>query len=71
MVCMVVKCLCVISRSKAHDFFSSHQCGVACPSGAEKMVHGLRCCVDEHWTDGDFAVLKIIITNYYLIKDTL
>ena len=54
---LVGKCLCVISRSNAHDFFSPHQCGVVCPSSAEKMVHGLRCCVEEHWTDGDFSVL--------------
>ena len=38
----------VISRSK-----------VACLSGAEKMVHDIRSCVDEHWMDWDFAMLKI------------
>ena len=38
---------------------------MACPSGAEKIVHGLSCCFDEHWTDGDFAVLKIDLHNAY------
>ena len=29
------------------------------------MVHGLRCCVEEHWTDGDFVVLKIDLHNAF------
>ena len=40
------------------------QLGVACPAGAEKIIHGLRCCVDEHWQD-DFAVLKIDLHNAF------
>ena len=34
------------------------QLWVACPAGAEKIMHGLRDCVDEHRHDADFAVLK-------------
>ena len=57
------KCLCVITKEKAHDFLAPLQLGVACPAGAEKIVHGLRGCVDEHWHDADFAVLKIDLHN--------
>ena len=45
------KCLCVIPKGKAHDFLAPLQLGVACPAGAEKIIHGLRGCVDEHWHD--------------------
>ena len=55
---LVGKCLCLIAKEKAHNFLAPLQLGVACPGGAEKIIHGLRCCVDEHWQDEDFAVLK-------------
>ena len=41
------------------DYFSPHQFGVACPSGAEKIVHGLRSCIEEHQSEQDFVVMKI------------
>ncbi|KAL5494111.1 hypothetical protein EMCRGX_G015387 [Ephydatia muelleri] len=53
------KCLCVIPKEKAHDFLAPLQLGVVTPAGAEKIIHGLRGCVDEHWHDADFAILKI------------
>ena len=59
------KCLCVITKEKAHDFLAPLQLGVACPVGAEKIIHGLRGCVDEHWHDADFAVLKIDLHNAF------
>eukprot|EP00731_Ephydatia_muelleri_P009723 Em0005g309a len=59
------KCLCVIPKGKAHDFLAPLQLGVACPAGAEKIIHGLRGCVDEHWHDADFAVLKIDLHNAF------
>ena len=59
------KCLCVITKEKAHDFLAPLQLGVACPAGAEKIIHGLRGCVDEHWHDADFAVLKIDLHNAF------
>ena len=47
--CLAGKCLCLITKEKAHNFLAPLQLGVACPGGAEKIIHGLRCCVDEHW----------------------
>ena len=57
------KCICAIVKNKASEFFSNFQLGVACPSGAEKIIHGLMSCVDDHWLDGDFAVMKIDLRN--------
>ena len=39
--------------------------GVACPSGAEKIIHGLGHCVEEDWMDEDFAVMKIHMRNAF------
>eukprot|EP00731_Ephydatia_muelleri_P002269 Em0001g2269a len=52
-------------QEKAHDFLTPLQLGVACPAGAEKIIHGLRGCVDEHWHNADFAVLKIDLHNAF------
>ena len=51
------KCLCSMTKAKAHDFLAPFQLGVACQGGAEKIIHGIRSCVDEHWHEVDFAVL--------------
>ena len=51
------KCLCVALKEKAASFFEPSQFGVACPNGAEKVIHGLRACIDKHWFDDDFGVL--------------
>ena len=50
---------------KASDFFSPHQLGVACPYGVEKIVHGLRICIEEHVNDKDFVVMKIDLRNAF------
>ena len=52
-------------QQKAQDFFMPHQMGVACPSGSEKIIHGLLCCVFEHWFSKDFTVLKINLRNAF------
>ena len=59
------KCLCFMTKAKAHDFLAPFQHGVACQGGAEKIIHGLRSCVDEHWHEVDFAVLKIDLHNAF------
>ena len=59
------RCLCAMVKSKAADYFSPHQLGVACPGGAETMVHSLRACVDRHWEDDDFVVLKVDLRNAF------
>ena len=53
------KCLCAVLMSKASEFFAPFQFGVACPAGAEKVIHGLRHCIEEHWEEENFVVLKI------------
>ena len=59
------KCLCALVRSKASEFFQPHQFGVACPMGAEKIVHGLRACVEKHWLEENFVVLKVDMKNAF------
>ena len=59
------KCLCAVLKSKASEFFAPFQFGVACPAGAEKVIHGLRHCIEEHWEEEDFVVLKIDMCNAF------
>ena len=37
----------------------------SCASGAEKIAHGLRGCMDENWQVEGFTVLKIDIVNAF------
>eukprot|EP00731_Ephydatia_muelleri_P032417 Em0023g924a len=62
---LVGKCLCAALRVKAASFFESYQFGVACPRGAERIIHGLRACVEEHWLEEDFGVLKVDMKNAF------
>ena len=57
------KCLCALVKENTSDFFRTLQLGVACASGTEKIVHGLRRCVVDPWLDNDFAVIKIDMKN--------
>ena len=41
------KCLCIITKPKASDFFTPFQYGVACPAGAEKVIHGVRSSIQN------------------------
>eukprot|EP00731_Ephydatia_muelleri_P035190 Em0103g2a len=50
---------------KAASFFEPYQFGVACPRGAERIIHGLRACVEEHWLEEDFGVLKVDMKNAF------
>lgn len=62
---LVGKCLCRITKMNASEFFSPLQLGVACPYGVEKIVHGLRMCVEEHGNENDFVVMKIDLRNAF------
>ena len=31
----------------------------------EKVIHGLRTCMQEHWKDNDFAVVKVDMCNAF------
>ena len=57
------KCLCVALKERAASFFEPFQFGVACPNSAEKAIHGLRTCMDQHWFNDDSRVLKIDMKN--------
>ena len=59
------KCLCIITKPKASDFFTPFQYGVACPAGAEKVIHGVRSCIQEHWKDDNFTVCKVDMSNAF------
>ena len=51
------------NNNKAAEFFGPFQLGVACPAGAEKIVHGVRRCIQDHWKEEDFVMCKIDLTN--------
>ena len=54
-----------LSKGKGIRFLSTSSTGSGCASGTEKIVHGLRRCVEDHWLDNDFAVIKIDMTNAF------
>ena len=54
----VGKCLCAAGKTKAAGFFKPFQFDVVCLYGTEKIAHGLRACIENHWLDDDFVVLK-------------
>ena len=56
---LVGKCMCTLLKVKAADFFQPLQFGVVCYAGAEKITHGLRICLEEHWLDDDFVAFKV------------
>eukprot|EP00731_Ephydatia_muelleri_P026672 Em0018g772a len=56
---LVGKCMCVLLKVKAADFFQPLQFGVACRAGAKKVIHGLRICIEVHWSDDDFVACKL------------
>ena len=59
--------MCALVKDKASEFFRPLQLGVACHAGAEKVAHALRRCIDEHWMDEDFVVLKVDVRSAFNI----
>ena len=59
------KCICALVKDKASDLFQPLQLGVACSSGSEKIFHGLRKSIEDHWMEEDFVVFKIDIQNAF------
>ncbi|KAL5481676.1 hypothetical protein EMCRGX_G021889 [Ephydatia muelleri] len=55
----------IIIITKARDLFQPLQVGVACRSGSERIIHGLRKCIDDHWDDDDFVVFKVDMRNAF------
>ena len=54
-----------MARVKASKFFGPFQLGVACPAGADKLVHGLRRCIRDHWENDDFVACKIDLRSAF------
>ena len=61
---LMAKCLCLTIREKARDLFQPLQVEVAC---SERIIHGLRNCIDDHWDDDDFVVFKVDMRNAFNI----
>ena len=38
---------------------------MACPAGGEKIIHGLRQCVQDHWNEEEFVVCKVDLKNAF------
>ena len=59
------KCICALVKDKAYDLFQPLQLGVACSSGSEKIIHGLRKSIEDHWMEEDFVAFKIDMQNAF------
>ena len=59
------KCLCAVLKQRVIDFFEPIQFSVACPMGSEKVIHGIRACVEKFWNDRDFSVMKVDFKNAF------
>ena len=57
--------MCALLKDKAVEFFQPLQLGVACRAGAEKIAHGVRRCIEEHWMDEDFVFFKVDTRNAF------
>ena len=60
------KCICASLKEKISSFFQPLHFGVACRAGAEKIVHSLQNCIEEHWMqEEDFVIFKVDMTNAF------
>ena len=57
--------MCALLKDKAAEFFQPLQLGVACWAGAEKIAHGVRRCIEEHWINEDFVFFKVDMQNAF------
>ena len=57
--------MCALLKDKAAEFFQPLHLGVACRAGAEKIAHGVRRCIEEHWMDEDFVFYKVDMQNAF------
>lgn len=59
------KCVCQINQSRFRAALGKHQVGVACPAGAESVIHLTREVMDRKWSDPDFVLLKVDFANAF------
>ena len=52
---------------KTSELFEPLQFGIACRDvcGSEKVIHGIKSCVEKHWDKEGFALLKIDFRNVF------
>ena len=54
-------------KTRAADIFLPHEFGAAyLLSGVEKVIHKVRKCLNEHWADESFVLLKVDL--YYAVN---
>ena len=59
------KCLCGLIKEDASAFLQTFQFGVTLPQRCEKVIHGLRRCLDDHWHDPSFVCMKVDMKNAF------
>ena len=59
------KCVCQLNQARFRTTLGKLQVGVACPAGAESVVHLTRDIVDRHWSNSDFVLLKVDFANAF------
>ena len=59
------KCVCQLNQSRFQTTLGKLQVGVACPAGAESVVHATRICVDTHFDSQEFVLLKVDFANAF------
>ena len=52
-------------KEKISSFFQPLQFGMAFRAGAEKIVHSLGNCSEEHWLEDDFFIFKVDMANAF------
>jgi hypothetical protein len=62
---IAAKCVCKLNQARFRGALGKHQAGVACPAGAESIIHHTREIVERRWADSDFVVLKVDFANAF------
>jgi len=59
------KCVCQLNQSRFREVLGKLQLGVACPAGAELVVHTSREVLSRCWNDQEFVLLKVDFANAF------
>jgi len=62
---ITAKCVCKLNQVRFRAALGKQQAGVACPAGAESIIHLTREVVERKWTDPDFVILKVDFANAF------
>ena len=61
----------LLVKATSSDFFGPLQVGVACQLGSEKVMHGIRNCVDQHRRNKNSAVIQLDLKNAFYLASNL